>query len=252
VGVLAHDDAGTGNAVVLLHAGLADRSMWREHLDHLSAAGFRAIALDLPGFGETPVTTGRQAPWEDVLETMRALDVSAAALVGNSFGAAVALRVAAVAPAAISSLVLISPPPLALEPSPQLLAAWEAEEAALERGDIDGAVDAVVEAWVMPEAPEGVRERVGAMQRRAFLAQAAARETEEAPDPLEEHPDALARLSMPALAAFGEHDMPDFAAGAREIAEHVAGAEVAMIEGAGHLAPLEAPEAFRGLLLRFL
>jgi pimeloyl-ACP methyl ester carboxylesterase len=41
-----------------------------------------------------------QAPWEDVLQTLKELSIDRTALVGNSFGAAVGLRVAAVAPAA--------------------------------------------------------------------------------------------------------------------------------------------------------
>jgi pimeloyl-ACP methyl ester carboxylesterase len=48
---LPHDEAGSGPAVVLLHAGVADRTMWSEHLEHLADAGYRAVAMDLPGFG---------------------------------------------------------------------------------------------------------------------------------------------------------------------------------------------------------
>lgn len=82
----------------MLHAGVTDRSMWREHLGWLAEGGFKAVAVDLPGFGEAPVMPGAQAPWEDVLQTLKDLSIPNAALVGNSFGAAVALRVAAVAP----------------------------------------------------------------------------------------------------------------------------------------------------------
>jgi pimeloyl-ACP methyl ester carboxylesterase len=250
--VLAYDALGTGPVVLLLHAGVADRSMWREHLDWLAEAGFKAVAVDLPGFGETPVTPGVQAPWEDVLQTLKELDVDGPALVGNSFGAAVALRVAAVAPATVSRLMLVSPPPLKLDPSPELSAAWQAEEAALERGDIDGAVAAVLKAWLQPAAPPGLRERVAAMQRRALELQRVASEVQEAQDPLEDHPDLLNRLRVPVLAAAGEHDMPDFKAGAAEIAELVRSGKVTVIQGAGHLAPLEAPETFKQLLLDFL
>jgi 3-oxoadipate enol-lactonase len=251
--VLAHDQAGAGDAVVLLHAGIADRTMWREHLDWLAEAGYHALAVDLPGFGESAIEPGSQAPWEDVLRTMRELDLEQAALVGNSFGAAVALRVAAVAPAAVSALALISPPPLDHEPSPVLSRAWEAEEEALERGDIDAAVEAVVDAWTLPTAPAGLRERVAAMQRRAFELQLAAGDGAlQAPDPLEHHPELVARLQMPALAAAGECDMPDFKHGAEELASTLPLGRFAVIEGAGHLAPLEAPAAFRELLLTFL
>jgi pimeloyl-ACP methyl ester carboxylesterase len=237
---------------MLLHAGVCDRSMWGEHLEWLAQAGFRAIAVDLPGFGEATFGTGPQAPWEDVLQVLRRLELDQAVLVGNSFGAAVALRVAALAPAAVSALALISPPPLAREPSSQLQAAWEAEGAALQSGDIDAAVAAVVEAWTLPHAPQALRDRVAAMQRRTFELQDAAPEPEEAPDPLEEHPEVLAGLPIPTLAAVGEHDMSDFRVGAEELANLLPRARIVVIEGAGHLAPLETPEEFRRLLLDLL
>lgn len=250
--MLPYDEAGSGEVVLLIHAGVADRSMWREHLDWLAQAGFRAVAVDLPGFGEAVIDDGPQAPWDDVLQTLRGLDVARATLVGNSFGAAVALRVAAVAPAAVSGLVLISPPPLVLDPSPALRLAWEAEETALERGDIDGAVAAVVSAWTQPHAPAALRQRVASMQRRAFELQAAAGETQEAPDPLEDHPEVLAGLQIPALLAAGEDDMADFRDAAEQLAEALPLTRHAVVRGAGHLAPLEAPSEFKLLLLDFL
>jgi pimeloyl-ACP methyl ester carboxylesterase len=187
-----------------------------------------------------------------VLRTLKELEIDRAAVVGSSFGAAVALRAAAVAPAAVSALLLVSVPPLDNHPSPELEAAWAAEEAALERGDIDGAVAAVVEAWTQPGTPTEVRERVASMQRRAFERQVAAGDVGEAADPLEQHPEALADLRIPVLLAVGEQDMPDFKRAAEELEATLPQARSAVIEGAGHLAPLEAPAAFRGLVLEFL
>lgn len=129
---------------------------------------------------------------------MDALGVARAVLVGNSFGGGVALRVAAVAPERLLGLVLVSTPPVPLNPSPELQKAWDDEEAALEKGDIDAAVSAVVDAWTQPDAPEALRQRVARMQRRAF--------------------------------------------------EH----QLGVIPNAGHLAPLEQPEAFHDLLLEYL
>jgi pimeloyl-ACP methyl ester carboxylesterase len=250
--VLPLDERGSGEPVVLLHAGVADRSMWREHLEPLAQAGLRAVAPDLPGFGDAPVQPGGQAPWADVLRTLRELGIERAAIVGNSFGAAVALRVAAVAPAVAASLLLVSPPPLARDPSPRLRAVWEAEETAIKRGDVDAAVAAVVEAWVLPGTPAALRQRVAAMYRRGIERQLAAGDVDEAPDPLEQRPEILRNLSVPVLAIAGAEDMADFKAGAREIAELVPHGRVEEIPNAGHLAPLEAPEAFRARLLAFL
>ena len=63
---------------------------------------------------------------------MDALAIDRAALVGNSFGGAVALRAAAVAPDRVTALALISAPAPGVEPSDELEAAWAAEEEALE------------------------------------------------------------------------------------------------------------------------
>ena len=226
--------------------------MWSEHLEPLADAGYRVVALDLPGFGEAPPAPGAQAPWTDLLDAMDQLSIERAALIGNSFGGAVALRVAVVAPDRVSALALISAPAPELEPSPELEAAWEAEEAALERGDIGAAVEAVVNAWTLPDAPQELRTRVGAMQRRAFALQAAVPSATEAPDPVEQDAESLARLSIPALVAAGERDMRDFLEGAEEMARALPGARHAVIAGAGHLAPLETPERFRELVLGFL
>jgi 3-oxoadipate enol-lactonase len=247
--MLPHDERGTGPAVVLLHAGVCDRSMWSEHLEPLAAAGYRPVALELPGFGTTPFTP---APWVDVIEAMDELGIEQAALVGNSFGGAVALRIAVVAPAKVSSLVLVSAPAPGTEPSPELEAAWAQEEGALERGDIEAAVDIVVSTWTLPDAPTRLRERVAAMQRRTFECQHDEDEVTEAPDPVQERSDAVAAIRLPTLVAVGEHDKVDFRDGARELARALPNARHVEIPGAGHLAPLETPDRFRELLLEFL
>lgn len=249
--LLPRDDIGAGPAVVLLHAGIADRTMWSEQLRPLADAGHRVVAMDLPGFGEAPPAS-HDAPWSDVLETIDSLGLDRAAIVGNSFGGAVALRAAVVAPERVTAIALVSAPPPDLQPSAELQAAWEAEESALERGDIEAAVNAVVDAWLRADAPAALRDRVAAMQRRAFEVQTAAEAPAEAEDPVEADPAALGRLSVPALVAAGELDMPDFRLGAEVMARQLPHARHAVIAGAGHLAPLEQPEAFRDLLLGFL
>ena len=57
---------------------------------------------------------------------------------------------------------------------------------------------------------------------------------------------------MPALVAVGERDLSDFREGAQTLASALPGSRLVTIPGAGHLAPLETPQAFRDLLLGFL
>jgi 3-oxoadipate enol-lactonase len=250
---LPSDEAGDGPAVLLLHAGVANRRMWDEHLEPLAAAGHRVVAVDLPGFGDAAVEREPVAHWEDVVETMDGLGIEWASLVGSSFGAQVALRVAAVHPERVSSLALFStadvPEP---DPSHELLAAWEAEEKAVEAGDFDGAVEAVLSAWVRPEASEEARGRVAEMQRRNYELHASEEELEQAPDPLEESPPLVAAIDCPVLLAAGGKDLVDFRNAVRELEAKLPRATTAVIPGCGHLAPLEAPDEFRRLVLESL
>jgi pimeloyl-ACP methyl ester carboxylesterase len=226
--------------------------MWTEHLGPIADAGYRVVAVDLPGFGEAPVAVDEDAPWRDVLQTMDALGIDRATLVGNSFGGAVAQRVAAVAPERIVSLALISSPVWGAEPSAALKAVAQAEEAALEDGDIEAAVEAVLAAWTLPDASSKLCERVAGMKRRAFELQATADWGPEGFDPLEHDLDALSRVEASASIAVGEHDMRDFHIAADALVEALPNAQKTVIPGAGHLAPLEQPQAFRELLLTVL
>jgi len=102
--VLPLDGEGGGPAIVLLHAGIADRSMWSEHVAAVAAGGHRVVAVDLPGFGDAAASGA--APWLEVLATTDGLGIDRAVLVGNSFGGAVALRVAALASRRVRALLL--------------------------------------------------------------------------------------------------------------------------------------------------
>jgi pimeloyl-ACP methyl ester carboxylesterase len=190
------EQAGEGPAVMLVHAGIADRRMWRDHLPWLAANGWHAIAPDLPGFGEHVPSADPPAPWD-------------------------------------------------------FLRDWTAESEAMERGDIDAAVDAVVAAWLAPDAPGELRDLVAGMQRRAFELDPEGT-MPQPPDPLEEHPERVREIAVPALIAAGESDMPDFTWSAKQLADALPQASHHVIAGAGHLAPLEAPAAFRELLSGFL
>jgi pimeloyl-ACP methyl ester carboxylesterase len=154
------------------------------------------------------------------------------------------------------ALVLVAAPAPQFEPSAELQAAWAAEEGALERGDLDAAVEAVVDAWTLPDAPADLRERVAAMQRRAFELQTAAPAVSEAPDPLESGGmspgEVLAQLEVPSLVVAGGRDMPDFVDSARELAATLPAAEHVTVAAARHLVPLEEPAEFRRLLVDFL
>ncbi|MGC0211690.1 alpha/beta fold hydrolase [Streptomyces levis] len=251
--ILPFDEAGLGRPIVLLHARPADRTMWRAHLRPLADAGVRAIAVDLPGHGEAAsVPRDETTPWLDVLDTLDHLGVDRFVLAGNSLGALVALQIAVTEPRRVLGLVSIGYRPHDLPPSSRLRTAWDRERAALEAGDIDAAVRAGVEAWTSPKASDDVRAHAAVMMRNHLVARAAYGEPRVAADPLGKDADALRALTVPALVGVGELDMPDFFEGGAGLSDELGAGEVAVLPDAGHLAPLEQPEAFRALLLDFV
>src|SRR5579864_6496460 len=119
--------------------------MWHGHLGWFADRGLRSLAPDLPGFGEHVPSPDSPAPWDYALGVLNQLEIEQATVVGSSFGGAVAQRLAVIAPDRVGGLALISAPAPGVEPSGELVEAWRAEEEALEAGDIDRAVQSVLD-----------------------------------------------------------------------------------------------------------
>ena len=60
------------------------------------------------------------------------------------------------------------------------------------------------------------------------------------------------RISVPTLLLYGEHDRLTPPTVGKALHERIAGSELTVIEGAGHLSNIERPEAFNAALLAFL
>ena len=80
---IAYDDEGRGAPVVLLHAGIADRTMW-DDIAPMLAEGFRILRPDLRGYGETPLPDGPFVYAADVAALLGALGIERAHVVGVS------------------------------------------------------------------------------------------------------------------------------------------------------------------------
>ena len=252
--LLSHDDSGSGDTVLLLHAAVADRRMWDPIVPALSHT-FRVIRPDLRGFGDSAQPGEEYADADDIDTLLDSLGVDSAAVVGSSYGGRVAMELATAHPARVSSLVLLCPAYRGLEQSaedaPALAAYDDEEERRLEAGDIDGAVELTVDTWVGPDAGPEVRELVATMQRRAYEVQLAA----DAQDP----PPSVRRidvdpttLAVDTIVVAGGHDLGHFRAIAAHLGEQIPGAELVELDWAGHLPSLERPDAVLALLLDVL
>lgn len=106
-------ESGTGEPVVLIHGsgpGVTAYANWRLTIPDL-AKRYRVLAPDMVGFGYTErpdgIDFGVQTWADQVVGFLDALSIPHASLVGNSFGGAIALRVAAEHPARVQRLVLM-------------------------------------------------------------------------------------------------------------------------------------------------
>ena len=106
-------EAGKGDPVVLIHGsgpGVTSYANWRLVLPVL-AENFRVLAPDMVGFGfsERPanIEYGVQTWADQVVGLMDTLELPRAHMVGNSFGGAIALRIATQHPDRVGKLVLM-------------------------------------------------------------------------------------------------------------------------------------------------
>ncbi|WP_406409543.1 alpha/beta hydrolase [Streptomyces halstedii] len=244
---LSHDQAGDGPVLVLLHSGVCDRRMWDPQWPALIEAGYRLVRCDLRGFGETPAPDRPHSDAEDVLALLDGLGIARAAVVGSSYGGQVALEIAARRPDRVSAMVLLCPALPGHEPSAELRALGEREEALIEAGDIVGATELMVDTWLGPDADESAREAVRQMQRHAFEVQLAAEEFE-----TDEAVVDLTAIQAPCLVLSGAHDLADFRQIAGRLPHLLTNADHVELPWAGHLPSLERPSAVTGLLTGFL
>jgi 3-oxoadipate enol-lactonase len=257
---IAYDRAGPTGAtpVVLVHAGIADRRMWDPLWPALTAER-DAVRLDLRGFGDsTTPPPDVLSPVEDVLDTLDELGVGRCHLVGASYGSGIVVEVALARPDVAASLLLCPPGgSLLAEATEDFRAFVETEGAALERGDLDAAVEANVAAWVVgpgrteADVDAAVVDVVRRMQRHAFEVSTGWGDVEERepdPDPL----DRLGEIEAPTLVLVGGHDLETTLDAAHRVTDGIAGARRVDWPDVAHLPSLERPDRFAELLREWL
>jgi len=255
---IAFDDEGTGPPLALVHAAVADRRMWAPLVASL-AGRQRVIRHDVRGVGESLPPTGPWSHHTDLLGLLDELLITRAHVVGASMGAGIAVEAALARPGAVASLVLVAPGgALMAEAPPSLRPIWAAEVEALDRGDLDAAVEINLRAWVdgplrPPDAVDpAVRAFIGRMQREAF--ELPEWDPEHAPEHELTPPAAgrLAELACPVLVVVGDSDQPAINAVAERIVAATPRARLVVLPGVGHMLGLEEPEVFADLLTGFL
>ena len=150
--------------VLLLHAGIADGRMWAPQVAALEADGHRALAPDLPGFGDAALEPGTI----DYVGFAASLLDRPATVVGCSFGGRIALELAAARPELVERLVLIGAGLGSWDWSESAQAGFAEEEEAIERGELAAAAAQQARMWLADDASPDVRALTEAMTLRSY------------------------------------------------------------------------------------
>lgn len=238
-GHIEHDGAriwyaafGAGTPVVLLHGGLGHGGNWGHQVPALIAAGYRPVVIDSRGHGRStrdaqPYTYVRMA--SDVRVVMDALSIDRAAFVGWSDGACIALTLAMQTPERVAGVFFFGcnmDPSGAkpFQPTPVIdrcFSRHQKDYTALSAtpGDFDAFVAAVT-----------------AMMQTQPNATAAE----------------LAAIRVPVTIVQSEHDEFIHPEHARYLAQTIPHAQLALLPGVSHFAPLQRPALFNDAVLSFL
>ena len=252
-GGITYLEAGAGVPVLFLHGIGGAARMWARQLDAFAAAGYRALAWDMPGHGGS-------APLE--LVTMDALAASLGGfvaelgldrpvLVGHSMGGMVVQRLLSVAPHAARAAVLAQTSAAFGSKDP----AWEEEFVRTRLGPLDAgrsmadlAEGMVADLLGSDPDPAGV---ALARDCHARTPDSTFRDTVLALRGFDAR-DTLNRIAVPTLLLAGSADQAAPAAGMERMVQRIPGGRYAVLEEVGHLAHLERPAAFNEAVLGFL
>ena len=248
---LAWRETGDGEPVVFLHGLGGSRTSWEPQLAGLRTE-FRCIAWDMPGYGVSvpvaPLTFAAIA--DSVARLLDNAGVERAHLVGESFGGMHALHTALRHPQRVARLVLANTSGAfgldGTDPAAWRTARLAPLDAGLTPADIaEGVLTSVAGPGLSADMlamrvsgfaripPAGLRAAVECLPSHNVL-------------------DRLAEIKAPALVIAGELDAETPVAYSRILAEGLRNAELEVLDGVGHLAVSEAPEAFNQLVSAFL
>ncbi len=243
---------------VAIHCSLSHSGSWGGIAGHVSGA-LTLTAFDMPGHG-------RSAPWQGAGEIQEETAKIAATfceggardLIGHSFGATVALRLAVMRPELVRSLILIEPVffAVAFADDPAAKARFDAAMGpyarAVEAGDDMAAAEAFTALWgdgtAWPDIPRAHR---AAMADQMYLIAAGHPALYEDVGGMLQ-PGVLAGVTQPVLLMEGNQS-PDIIPAINEgLAKRLPRAERTIIAGAGHMAPMTHARQVSAEILRFL
>lgn len=250
--VLAFEDVGNGEPIVLLHGYPFNRSLWREQVEVLKET-HRVITPDLRGLGESPLaeTATMDEMANDVAALLDSFEIEKAIIGGLSMGGYVTLAFTRLFPHRVKGLILAD-----TRPQSDTEEGKQNREKHAQKALSDG-MGAIAEEMLpkllapstiteQPEIVSRVREMIvttnpqGAAKAQRGMARRL------------DHTEMLSNINIPALIIVGSEDVLTPPADSEKMNQAIPNSLLVIIEGAGHCSNLENPEMFNAALMSFL
>ncbi|MEK7649816.1 MAG: alpha/beta hydrolase [Patescibacteria group bacterium] len=256
--------------VVFIHGTGAWSESWRDSLQALGDAGFRAVALDIPPFGysERPreARYARKDQASRIIGALDSLGIKKAVFVGHSFGGGATVEAVLQAPDRVAGLVLVDVA-LGLGSSPSsssdvlgmvlgvsplgytITAATLTNPMTTKyilRSFIKDPADATPERVIVYQKPlslNGTTAAVSAWLRQFFVHDTQA---------LSSSIDSYRSITVPTAIMWGSDDTVTPLEQGEYIQKNIPNAELVVLKGIGHIPQIEDPKLFETALLAFL
>ena len=242
------------NTILFIHGFPFDHRMWRHQLTGL--ARWQCIAPDLRGTRAGVVPSAPSAYTmttyaDDLVALLDRAQIRQATVCGLSMGGYIIFELFRRHPHRVRGAILCNTKATADTPE-----AKRGRDALASKAQREGApavaaelVPKVLARETQQQRGDVVREVTEMIERQPVAGIVGALHA------LRERPDStplLDRIQIPVLVVAGDDDQIAPAVGMKEMAEKIAGAEFVLIPSAGHLAPLEQPDAVNHAITRFL
>jgi len=230
---------GKGETLVLVPGLGGSVNVWHPQTQVLKR-DLRLVCFDLAGSGRSPVAGGisMASHVEDLLAVIEQSGAKRVHLAGHSMGTIICQHLAAKAPERVASMVLVGAFP---EPPGTARTALRERASKARSEGMRGIADALAAAGTaadtkvhQPSAVAFVREVLMAQNPEGYARNCEALADAKAAD--------LAAIDCPVLLITGDEDRTGPVAVARALASAIKGADLQILPGCGHWAPIERPK----------
>ncbi|GHO88510.1 alpha/beta fold hydrolase [Dictyobacter formicarum] len=250
---IGYDEYGSGFPLVLLHGHPFNRSMWQDQKETLQSI-CRVITPDLRGYGETTIVPGKTTMEEfagDLAALLDDLGIDRIILGGLSMGGQIVFEFYRQFPERVHALLLADTQPQ-VDTEEARAARYVTAERILNEGMQDFAEELLPKLLAkgtmasQPDVVSSVRHMI--VKTKPEGAAAALRGRAERRD----YTPLLREIAVPTLIIVGSEDEFTPIQDAELMNRGIAGSQIAIIEGVGHMPNMERPDEFNAVLRQFL